>query len=503
MPMLSARNINNGLIHFDNYRFISQADFDLENKRTQVEANDLLLTIVGTIGRVAVVPKDAPPFALQRSVAVLRPMQGVSTRYLAYALASPNVQQHFLDTAKGTAQKGIYLKALGALELLIAPPAEQTRIADHLDTLLARIKACNDHLDAIPGLLKRFRQAVLDAATLGNLTADWREVNCSEPWTPVSLRDIAQVIGGVTKDSKKQSVADEEVPYLRVANVQRGYLDLAEIKTIRVPKAKLESLLLQPGDILFNEGGDLDKLGRGWIWEGQITRCTFQNHVFRARLLDPRNEPKFISWWGNSRGLDYFIRSGKQTTNLASINKTMLEALPISLPSPEEQKEIVRCVETLFGIADRIEVRYLAAKSLANRLAPQSLAKAFRGDLLPQDPNDEPASALLARLAEERNQASAAPKARKARAPRAERALPSTSFPSQAMPNKSRQDEDVKGQPYLAGHLRRLGQPVDAKTLYEASELPVADFYKQLAWEIAEGHVKDADPLLEPARHAA
>jgi type I restriction enzyme S subunit len=71
------------------------------------------------------------------------------------------------------------------------------------------------------------------------------------------------------------------------------------------------------------------------------------------------------------------------------------------------------------------------------------------------------------------------------------------------MPTKSRQDEDVKGQPYLAAHLRRLGQPVDAKTLYEASELPVADFYKQLAWEIAKGHVNDAAPLLEAARHAA
>jgi type I restriction enzyme S subunit len=186
-----------------------------------------------------------------------------------------------------------------------------------------------------------------------------------------------------------------------------------------------------------------------------------------------------------------------------NLNAEELRALKLWLPELAEQREIVNRVAALSQVADRIEANFSTARSRARRLTPQVLAKAFRGDLLPQDPNDEPASALLARVAVERNQASAAPKSRKARAPRAERSLRSTSSPSKAMPNKSRQDEDVKGQPYLAAHLRRLGQPVDAKTLYEASELPVADFYKQLAWEIAEGHVNDADPLLEPARHAA
>ena len=201
-------------------------------------------------------------------------------------------------------------------------------------------------------------------------------------------------------------IKDEEVPYLRVANVQRGYLDLSEIKTIRIPSDKLETLLLETGDILFNEGGDIDKLGRGWVWEGQIARCSFQNHVFRARLYDQNQQPKYISWWGNYRGLDYFLSAGKQTTNLASINKTMLSKLSISLPPYAEQHEIVRRVAALFNLADTIEKRVAAATARADRLTQAILAKAFRGELVPTEAelarregrSYEPAAALLERI---------------------------------------------------------------------------------------------------------
>lgn len=356
---------------------------------------DVLICVVGATSGKLNLGVDC---AIGRSVAAIRPNGAIQQKTL-YRELLLQVEQLRADST-GTAQGVLSKQMLADINLVLPPLREQTRITDQLDKLLARIQSCNDRLDAIPALLKRFRQAVLDAATLGELTLEWREANgLPFEWKKLHLQDIADVKGGVTKDSKKQSASDEEVPYLRVANVQRGYIDLREIKTIRVPHGKLEELLLESGDVLFNEGGDLDKLGRGWVWEGQISRCTFQNHVFRARLYDPLNQPKFVSWWGNSRGLEYFLRAGKQTTNLASINKTMLAALPISLPSVEEQAEIVRRVEALFKLADRIEARYTAASAQAQRLTPLLLAKAFRGELVQQDPQDEPASVLLERLA--------------------------------------------------------------------------------------------------------
>lgn len=403
LPIINQKCIRWDELQLQHLKYIHPDQFEAWDEPRYIKPGDILWnsTGTGTVGRAYLVEeKDCtPPKVVDSHVTIVRASAGLEPRYLFAWIKSPAVQDKIVEMCDGTTnQIELSRTAIAATQIPVAPTEEQTRIANQLDTLLARINTCQRRLDNIPALLKRFRQAVLEAATTGALTQDWREHNSAPEWTLVALSDIAEVVGGVTKDSKKQSVTDEEVPYLRVANVQRGFLDLSEIKTIRVPAAKLDKLLLEPGDVLFNEGGDLDKLGRGWVWDGQLDRCTFQNHVFRARLKDPSNQPKFISWWGNSRGLDYFIRSGKQTTNLASINKRTLEALPISLPSPEEQKEIVRRVDALLGLAARIEARFESTRTHAQRLGPQVLAKAFRGELMPQDPSDEPASVLLAKL---------------------------------------------------------------------------------------------------------
>jgi type I restriction enzyme S subunit len=132
-----------------------------------------------------------------------------------------------------------------------------------------------------------------------------------EGWAWARLEALASIKGGITVDKKRKDPTSRLVPYLRVANVQRGHLDLAEIKVIDVPQADVEELRLQHGDILFNEGGDRDKLGRGWIWEGQLPECIHQNHVFRARLFSDELSGKMVSWWGNTFGRNYFLREGK------------------------------------------------------------------------------------------------------------------------------------------------------------------------------------------------
>jgi hypothetical protein len=134
--------------------------------------------------------------------------------------------------------------------------------------------------------------------------------------------------------------------------VQRGYLDLKEITTIRVPKATLQKLRLLPGDILFNEGGDRDKLGRGWVWEGQVPDCIHQNHVFRARVRLDEYDPKFMSMYGNSLGRKWFEDHGKQTVNLASISLSTLKTLPVPLIPLYEQQKIVAAIEEQFSRVD-------------------------------------------------------------------------------------------------------------------------------------------------------
>lgn len=176
--MLSARNIGNGeLLWSEAYRQISETDFADEDRRTQIRTNDVLLTIVGSLGRSAVVPKQCRRFCLQRSVAVLRPKESIDPQFLSYWLRSPHMQALFETEAKGTAQKGIYLRQLSSFPLRIPPIDLQRRIVAKLDELLARSREVREQLEAVPALVEQYRQSVLAAAFSGELTADWRKKN--------------------------------------------------------------------------------------------------------------------------------------------------------------------------------------------------------------------------------------------------------------------------------------------------------------------------------------
>jgi type I restriction enzyme, S subunit len=188
------------------------------------------------------------------------------------------------------------------------------------------------------------------------------------------------------------------VPYLRVANVQRGFLDLAEMKEIIASETDIAGLRLENGDVLFTEGGDRDKLGRGWVWTGEIEECIHQNHIFRARLFSKDVQPRFVSHHGNTFGQEWFIKAGKQTTNLASINLGILRRFPVPLPPAAEQAEIIVAVdETMSQIAAAGTVIEHGLFRAA-RLRQSILKRAFEGKPVRQDPNDEPAGVLSERI---------------------------------------------------------------------------------------------------------
>lgn len=224
-----------------------------------------------------------------------------------------------------------------------------------------------------------------------------------DKWRFHRLADIAEVGSGMSVSKNRKVDNPIEVNYLRVANVQRGYLDLDEIKTMTIDKFTFNRYKLLEGDILFNEGGDRDKLGRGWIWKNEVDNCITQNHVFRASThIKNIAHSEFISHWGNTFGRDYFERTGKQTTNLASINKTVLSSFPVPYPSIEEQSLIVKLLSEKTSEVDKLEVDLELQLKKATLLKTSILHKAFQGKLVPQDPNDPPVSELLAQIKAER-----------------------------------------------------------------------------------------------------
>lgn len=226
-----------------------------------------------------------------------------------------------------------------------------------------------------------------------------------DEWGYTRLVEIAYIGSGMSVSKGRKLHDPIEVPYLRVANVQRGALVLDEIRTMPIEQDMLAELALDKWDVLFNEGGDRDKLGRGWVWEGQVDPCITQNHVFRASpYLKNEFHSKFISHWGNTFGRDYFEKGGKQTTNLASINKTVLSMFPVPVPSLEEQEKIIEHIDDAMSVIDSFEREIDQGLDKSEILRQSILKKAFSGQLVPQDPNDEPASALLERIRAEKAQ---------------------------------------------------------------------------------------------------
>ncbi len=237
-----------------------------------------------------------------------------------------------------------------------------------------------------------------------------------EGWVWASLDMLGDIVSGVTKGIKRKTPLEMfETPYLRVANVQRGYLDLTEIKTIPASRDDIEKYTLQKGDILFNEGGDRDKLGRGWVWYGEINGCIHQNHVFRMRPLIKEIIPEIISHYGNTFGKLWFQNAGKQTTNLASINKGILQSFPVPLSPLKEQYEILKRLSSEVDNVDgQIQaVEFSLKESEAQR--KNILKDAFSGRLVEQNPNDEPASVLLEKIRAERAVQAKLPKPKRAK----------------------------------------------------------------------------------------
>lgn len=165
-------------------------------------------------------------------------------------------------------------------------------------------------------------------------------------WDRIALEKIAEVRSGVAK-GKKGLKSPLEVPYLRVANVQDGHVDLTEVKTIEIEQDKLERYSLKYGDVLMNEGGDYDKLGRGDVWLGQIEPCLHQNHVFAVRPNQDILDSFFLAALAASNyGKTYFLSCAKRSTNLASINSTQIKEFPVLVPPLPEQKKIAQILST-------------------------------------------------------------------------------------------------------------------------------------------------------------
>ena len=338
--------------------------------RQLVKSADVLVaTVRPNLNGVALVPDSLDGATASTGFCVLRPLpEKIDNRYLFNWVKSPAFITDMVRKATGASYPAVSDRIVLDSLIPFPPLPAQRRIAyilDKADALRAQRRAALAELDSLT-------QSIF-LTLFGDLVTNrkgWPETK--------TLGDVADIASGITKGRLLKGQATREVAYLAVSNVQDKALSMGVVKTIAATEAEITRFRLQKDDLLLTEGGDPDKLGRGTLWNGELDECIHQNHVFRVRVTDKAVDPLFLNWLvGSRRGKQYFLRSAKQTTGIASINMTQLRAFPLLLPPLKLQQDFARRITAI----ETLKSRHRSALAELDTLFASLQHRAFRGEL--------------------------------------------------------------------------------------------------------------------------
>ena len=309
---------------------------------------------------------------------VLRAQECVDSRFLAAILHSPRFVEHAVAGTTGVQHPRTSWAHVREFEVPALSFGEQRQVSDVLWLVHEAIRRSEMLVEEGQDLKRAVMRTLFTRGLRSEMQKETEIGPVPKEWEVVPLEDCAAVQTGAAKGRKFGSAEVVQVPYLRVANVQDGYLDLAEVKTISIRRSELDRYSLQRGDVLMTEGGDFDKLGRGFIWQDQLKPCVHQNHVFAVRTDRSRLLPDFFTYEAQSDyGKAYFLKVAHKTTNLASINSTKLKAFPVLIPTLGEQREIVA---VLHAIDRKIDLHH-RKRAVLEELFKALLHKLMTGEI--------------------------------------------------------------------------------------------------------------------------
>jgi len=457
LRLLRTTDITSGSIDWKSVPFCRDEPPEVE--KYLLHDGDIVISRAGSVGYSHRVRN--PGRAVFASYLIrFKPM--INGQYVAYFLQSPSYWDSVYEERLGIAVPNINATKLKRIALPLAPLPEQRRIVAAIETQFTRLDAGVAALERARANLRRYRAAVLKAACEGRLVpteaelaraegrdyepavqlldrilakrrAKWEAEHpgrdYKEPappdtedlpklpggWHWASTEQVGSVIGGLTKNSKRKAYP-LRLPYLRVANVYADELRLDDMLEIGVKESELARVLLHKGDLLVVEGnGSIDQIGRVAIWNGSIEPCVHQNHIIKVRFPFVEVGKFVLLWLLSLGGRDQIIRVASSTSGLYTLSLSKVSMLPVPLPPLAEQRRIVAEVERRLSVVEALEQEVEAALTRAQRLRQAVLKKAFEGRLVEQDPDDEPASALLERIRVAREARAAGGKKRKTR----------------------------------------------------------------------------------------
>ncbi|MGI2798770.1 restriction endonuclease subunit S [Photobacterium damselae] len=456
--LIQLADIGDGYFRNKSQRFMNEEAANRLNC-SFLEKGDLLVArMPDPLGRACLFPNVGQRAVTVVDVCFVREtlLSAVSNKLLQHWFNSPYIRGLISANASGSTRKRITRKKLEKFEFPVPPLAEQKRIVEKLDEVLAQVDTIKARLDGIPALLKRFRQSVLASAVSGKLTEEWRNVNRGqsvdllisdieserkelklakqlkpsfgkhEPitypettlpnsWSWVCFDQISANENNALKAGpfgsalKKSDCTDSGYRVYGQEQVIAGDETLVSYYINEDKYTQLEACSVKSGDILISLVGTIGKV---LILSDKVEPGIINPRLVKLSLNESIRR-QYVKAYLDSPVAKQFFKGFSHGGTMEILNLGILRKLPIALPPVDEQKEIVRLVDQYFAFAETIEAQVKKAQARVDNLTQSILAKAFRGELVPQDPNDEPADKLLERIAQARKEAEALAKAAK------------------------------------------------------------------------------------------
>ena len=348
---------------------------------------------------------------------VLRPATGISAAYIWRFLRQERFRRDAEASMNGAVgQRRVPRSFLENSALPLPPSAEQCRVVAKLDQLFERTTSAREELAHIPALVEHYKQAILRKAFSGELTAHWREKHGRDE---AATSTVGQLVSDIRYGTAKKCYPEEHgVAVLRIPNVSGGQIVLSDLKYTVFEERELRKLALRVGDILIvRSNGSPELVGRPAMVTEEAEGLAYAGYLIRLRPKAEIILPSYLKLMLESPQIRAVVEvAARSTSGVHNINSEELAGLSIPRPQTDEQREIVRLIAEAFDRIEPVSAERDMAATLLDHLDSGLLSKAFRGELVPQDPADEPAERLLERIRLQRGAQAPARRGRRARA---------------------------------------------------------------------------------------
>ncbi|PKD30085.1 Type I restriction enzyme EcoKI specificity protein [Ruminococcus bromii] len=402
IPCLRTANVQENL-EIDDMIYVNR-DFMKGNIAKLVRENDIIMSSANSrelVGKSSLVTHIPFPMTFGGFVLNIRAKE-MSSKYLFYFLRHEFLAGKFIgESSQTTNIANINTTTLGNYEIPLPPLPEQQRIVDCIESLFAKLDEAKEKAQAVVDSFETRKAAILHKAFTGELTAKWREEHGvgMESWETRELAECFEIVSGIQK-TPARSPKDNPVPYLTVANVYRGRIDLSDIRYFEVTSKEIEKLKLQDKDILIVEGnGSGNEIGRCAIWHNELPLCIHQNHIIRMRRKTVDILPEYALHYLNSEAGKSIMRERSKTTaGLFNLSAGKIKTIPLPMASLDEQSEIIYLIDSLLEKEQWAKESAEAVLDQIDLMKKSILARAFRGELGTNDPSEESAVELLKQI---------------------------------------------------------------------------------------------------------